>query len=116
MEVSEALLERGKDRFEIYCTPCHDVAGTGNGSIKERGLWPREWPDASLHKPRRQKLPLGEIYDIVRNGVRNMPAYGPQVPVDDRWAIAAYVRVLQNSYNADLAQVPEDVRKAKGWK
>jgi mono/diheme cytochrome c family protein len=58
---------------------------------------------------------VGQIYDIVRNGVRNMPSYGAQVPVNDRWAIAAYVRTLQNSYNADLTQVPADVAKAKGW-
>jgi len=117
MDVSMALLERGKDRFEIFCTPCHDAAGTGNSAIKKRGSWPKDWPPPpSFHDARLRKLPVGQLYDIVRNGVRNMPAYGPQVPVNDRWAIAAYVRALQNSYNADLAQVPEDVRKAKGWK
>jgi len=116
MAVSMALLERGKDRFEIYCTPCHDAAGTGNGRIKETGRWPKNWPPPpSFHDDRLRKMPVGQIYDIVRNGVRNMPAYGPQVPVNDRWAIAAYVRTLQNSYNADLAQVPGDVKTAKGW-
>jgi len=116
MEVSMALLERGKDRFEIYCTPCHDEAGTGNGRIKMTGRWPAEWPPPpSFHDDRLRKMPVGQIYDIVRNGVRNMPAYGAQVPLNDRWAIAAYVRTLQNSYNADLAQVPAEVAQAKGW-
>jgi len=116
MDVSMELLERGKDRFEIYCTPCHDAAGTGNSKIKETGRWPQDWPPPpSFHDDRLRKLPVGQIYDIVRNGVRNMPAYASQVPVHDRWAISAYVRTLQNSYNADLAQVPAGVAKAKGW-
>ncbi len=116
MELSMDLLERGKDRFEIYCTPCHDASGSGNSKIKESGRWPGDWPPPpSFHDNRLRKMPVGQIYDIVHNGVRNMPAYGAQVPVNDRWAIAAYVRTLQNSYNADLAQVPADVAKAKGW-
>jgi cytochrome c5 len=116
MELSLALLERGKDRFEIFCTPCHDAGGTGNSKIKETGRWPSDWPPPpSFHDNRLRKMPVGQIYDIVRNGVRNMPAYGKQVPFNDRWAIAAYVRTLQNSYNADLSEVPEDVAKAKGW-
>lgn len=117
MELSLQLLERGKDRFEIYCTPCHDAGGTGNSEIKKSGRWPADWPPPpSFHDNRLRKMPVGQIYDIVRNGVRNMPAYGKQVPFNDRWAIAAYVRTLQNSYNADLTQVPADVAKAKGWK
>ena len=116
MELSLSLLERGKDRFEIYCTPCHDASGSGNGTIKASGRWPADWPPPpSFHDKRLRKMPVGQIYDIVRNGVRNMPAYASQVPVNDRWAIAAYVRTLQNSYNADISQVPADVAKSEGW-
>jgi len=116
MELTMAMLERGKDRFEIYCTPCHDAAGTGNSKIKETERWPADWPPPpSFHDNRLRKMPVGQIYDIVRNGVRNMPAYSKQVPVNDRWAISAYVRTLQNSYNADLTQVPADVAAVKGW-
>jgi hypothetical protein len=69
----------------------------------------------SLHDPRVQAFPLGQVYDVIRNGVRNMPAYGPQVPVEDRWAIATYVRALQRSRAAGLSAVPADVRAAMGW-
>ncbi|MBJ96074.1 MAG: hypothetical protein CMP23_16540 [Rickettsiales bacterium] len=116
VEVSLSLLERGKDRFEVFCSPCHDAAGTGNSVIKESGRWPADWPPPpSFHDKRLRKMPVGQIYDIVGNGVRNMPGYRAQIPVDDRWAIAAYVRTLQNSYHADIAQVPADEAKSRGW-
>jgi len=109
--LDQALLMRGKQRFEIYCMPCHDAAGTGHGSVVERGML----PPPSFHDPRVQAFPVGQVFDVISNGVRNMPAYGPQVPIDDRWAIATYVRALQRSHAAGLAAVPTDIRSAMGW-
>jgi mono/diheme cytochrome c family protein len=111
VKLDKALLERGQQRYAIYCMPCHDAEGTGKGTVVERGML----PPPSFHDDRLRALAVGQLYDIVRHGIRNMPAYGPQVPPADRWAIAAYVRTLQRSRMATLAQVPPEVAKEKGW-
>ncbi len=109
------LLARGRDRFNIYCAPCHGWDGYGQGPVARRAdeLQEGTWvPPSSLHdKPVRER-PVGQIYNTIRNGIRNMPAYGPQIPVHDRWAIVAYVRALQRSQNAPLEDVPEPQRSS----
>jgi len=112
MDVSLGLLQRGQERYDIFCQPCHDVAGHGKGSVVERGML----PPPSFHDDRLRKMNVGQFYDIVKNGVRNMPGYGAQIPVEDRWAVAAYVRALQRSQNASLDDVPSTTAKAEGWK
>jgi Cytochrome C oxidase, cbb3-type, subunit III len=96
------VLERGRERFNIYCAPCHSRIGDGNGMIVQRGY--RRPP--SYHTPAMRQAPLGHFYDVITNGFGAMPDYSAQVPVNDRWAIAAYIRVLQLSQNATEADVP----------
>ena len=96
------VLERGRERYNIYCAPCHSRIGDGNGMIVQRGF--RRPP--SYHTPALRQAPLGHFYDVITNGFGAMPDYSAQVPVNDRWAIAAYIRVLQLSQNASEADVP----------
>lgn len=93
------MLERGRERFNIYCSPCHSRIGDGNGMIVQRGF--RHPP--SFHTPTLRQAPLGHFYDVMTNGFGAMPDYAAQVPSTDRWAIAAYIRVLQLSQNATAA-------------
>lgn len=112
LEVTRELLERGQDRYEIYCTPCHGVTGAGNGMVVQRGMLqpPPLWDERLLG------MNVGYFYDVITNGVRNMPPYAAQIPVRDRWAISAYVRVLQRSSHASIDQVPAETAQQKGWK
>lgn len=87
-----ALVERGRERFNIYCRPCHDGTGSGKGRAVERGLKPEP---PTFHQDRIRQMPDGQLFATVTRGVRNMPAYGAQIPVHDRWAIVGYVRALQ---------------------
>jgi mono/diheme cytochrome c family protein len=112
MELNQALLERGQERYNIYCTPCHDGAGTGDGIVIQRGFEPKP---PSFHDERVLSLRVGAIYNIVTNGVRNMPPYRHQIGVDDRWAIAAYVRALQLSRSGSLKQIPADKAASRRW-
>jgi mono/diheme cytochrome c family protein len=89
----EPLTARGKDRFGIYCVPCHDGTGSGQGLVIKRGML----APPTFHQDRLRRAPDGQIFATISNGIRNMPAYGPQVPINDRWAIVAYVRALQVS-------------------
>lgn len=91
----EALLHRGHQRYDIYCTPCHDGTGHGAGIVIERGKFNPAPP--SFHQDRLRQMPDGQLYATISNGVRMMPAYAPQIPVQDRWAIVSYVRALQLS-------------------
>jgi mono/diheme cytochrome c family protein len=106
--VTKDLLERGRARFNIYCSPCHDRAGTGKGIVLEYGLVPP--PDFA--EPRALEFQDGYIFDVITNGIRNMPGYAAQVPVEDRWAIVAYFRAIQRSRTATLADVPADQQSA----
>ena len=96
------VLERGHQRFNIYCSPCHSVMGDGNGMVVQRGF--RRPP--SFHTDRLRQAPLGHFFDVMTNGFGAMPDYAAQVPTADRWAIAAYIRVLQLSQNATQGDVP----------
>ena len=105
-----AVLQRGHERFNIYCTPCHDRTGSGEGMIVQRGY--KQPP--SFHDPRLRSVPDGYFFQVMTNGFATMPSYAAQVPPRDRWAIVAYIRALQLSQNATLADVPEGERAALG--
>jgi hypothetical protein len=94
--VTEDVLRRGQERFNIYCSPCHSRTGDGNGMIVQRGF--RRPP--SYYDPKLINAPLGHFYDVISNGFGVMPDYSVQVDPHDRWAIAAYIRALQLSENA----------------
>ncbi len=102
--VNRAVLERGQDRYNIYCSVCHGKTGAGNGVIMREDYG--YTPASSYHIERLRDAPDGYLYDVIANGVRNMPAYGQKIPVMDRWAIVAYVRALQRSQNASPDDVP----------
>jgi mono/diheme cytochrome c family protein len=101
--VTKEVLERGRERYNIYCAPCHSRVGDGNGFIPSRGF-ARKPP--SYHIERLQKAPLGYFYDVMSNGFGIMPDYSSQISPIDRWKIVAYIRALQWSQNATRADVP----------
>ena len=105
--VTKAVLERGRERYDIFCAPCHSRVGDGNGFVPSRGFT-RKPP--SYHIPRLQKAPLGYFFDVITNGFGAMPDYAAQIRAEDRWAIIAYVRALQLSEHATTADVPADRR------
>ena len=100
--VTTQVMERGQQRFKIYCTPCHGEIGDGNGMIVQRGY--KRPP--SYHIDRLRRAPIGYFFDIMTNGFGAMPDYSQQVSPEDRWAIAAYIRALQLSQHATEADVP----------
>lgn len=107
VELNAELLERGRERFNIYCTPCHDYTGSGNGMIVQRGF--RAPP--TFHNSRNREEGLGRIYFVISMGYGQMYSYAHAVKPEDRWAIASYIRALQLSQNAPLSAVPADIRK-----
>ncbi len=100
--VTQQLMERGRERFNVYCSPCHSRLGDGNGMIVQRGF--RRPPNFHDQKIRQQ--PVGHYFDVISNGFGSMGDYSAQVQVRDRWAIAAYIRALQYSTAATRADVP----------
>jgi len=104
--ITTEIVNRGQQRYNIFCAPCHDRAGTGNGMIVQRGF--KQPP--SYHIPRLQESSPGYFYSVIKNGFGVMSGYAPQIPVNDRWAIVAYVKALQLSQNAKIADVPESMR------
>jgi mono/diheme cytochrome c family protein len=113
MPITKQLILRGQDRFEIYCSPCHGQLGDGNGMIAQRGFALRR-PVGDYHTDRLRRMPVGHFYDVITNGYGAMFSYASRVQPRDRWAIAAYIRVLQYSQNAvekDLS--PEDMQKLR---
>lgn len=106
--VTARVLARGHERFDIYCSPCHDQLGTGNGMIVRRGY---KHPP-TFHSDQARQLPVGFFFDVITNGFGAMPDYAAQVPVEDRWAIVAYIRALQLSQHATVDDVPADKRAA----
>jgi mono/diheme cytochrome c family protein len=100
---TKEVMERGRERYNIFCVPCHSRVGDGNGFVVSRGF-SRKPP--SYHIARLQKAPLGYFYDVMTNGYGVMPDYASQIPPHDRWAIVAYIRALQLSQNAMAADVP----------
>lgn len=113
IQLDEALLARGQARFDIFCVPCHDGMGTGKGIVAQRGL--KVMPP-SYHSDKIRAMPLGYFFDVISEGKGTMLSYAAQIPdVQDRWAIAAWVRTLQVSQTARLADVPPNVAAEKGW-
>lgn len=101
------VLKHGQERYNVYCAPCHDHTGLGHGMVVKRGFA----KPTNLLDEYAMKLADGQIYHAINEGVRNMPSYGAQVPVQDRWAIVAYVRALQVAAHARLEDVPADKRQ-----
>ena len=102
----KAVIERGQERFNIYCQPCHGLGGYGDGMIIKRGFA----KPPSYHIDRLRTAPDGHLYDVIANGYGSMYSYGARVPTRDRWAIVAYIRTLQRSQNASASDVPADVK------
>jgi mono/diheme cytochrome c family protein len=98
----DAMLERGRQRYTIYCQPCHDARGDGKGILFQRG----NVPTATFHQEKMLKYSDGQIFDIMSNGQGLMPAYKWPIPPDDRWAIVAYIRGLQRDRQARAASAP----------
>ncbi len=110
MKVTEKTLERGRDDFNTFCSPCHDRAGTGQGMVVRRGY--KQPP--TYHQDRLRKAPDGYFFDVITHGFGQMPSYAAQVQVRDRWAIVAYIRALQLSQHAPLSSLtPEEQREAR---
>ena len=107
LAITAALLKRGQQRFTINCAPCHGQLADGNGITKKLGVMPTV---ANLHDTRIVELPDGEIFYVITNGRNTMGAYGPNVTVEDRWAIVAYLRALQLSQLGTLDDLPEAER------
>ena len=106
--ITRTVLERGQERFNIYCSPCHDRLGYGNGMVARRGF--NRPPPASYHSDRLRQAPVGYFFDVITNGLGAMPDYAAQIEPRDRWAIVAYIRVLQLSQNASIDDVPPEAR------
>lgn len=112
--VDTTLMERGRERYDIYCATCHGITGDGNGitSVKALDLEEGTWiPPTSYHSDRIRDMAHGQIFNTITYGVRNMAPYGPQIPAADRWAIIAYLRALQRAQNSTLDDVPEDKKE-----
>jgi mono/diheme cytochrome c family protein len=105
--IAKADIERGQNRFNIYCTPCHGRLGDGNGLVVLRGF--RQPP--SYYSQRLMNAPVGHFFDAVTNGYGAMPSYASRVQTDDRWRVIAYIRALQLSESARLNDVPADQRQ-----
>ena len=106
MPVTKEVVDRGEERFNVYCSPCHGRTGLGDGMIVQRGF--RQPP--SYHEERLRTAPVGYFFDVMTNGFGAMQDYSSQVTVPDRWAIAAYIRALQLSRMATVNDVPADRR------
>ncbi len=104
-----AMIARGKERYDIYCAPCHSFSGDGKGMISRRAaaLGASGLVAPSFHDDRLRQIPDGQLYATIKNGLRNMPSYAHNIPVQDRWAIVQYVRALQ------LSQLPENTEQSQ---
>jgi len=109
VDVNEALIDRGEERFNINCSVCHGLTGEANGVVQKIGNWGTV---ANLQDDRIRQQPDGQIYNTITHGKNTMGAYGPNLAVEDRWAIVAYVRALQRSQRAQLADLSEEKQKA----
>jgi mono/diheme cytochrome c family protein len=104
-----AFVARGKDRYEVFCAPCHSLSGDGKGMVSRRAaaIGASGLVAPSFHDDRLRRIPDGQLYATIRNGLRNMPAYAHNIPVQDRWAIVQYIRALQ------LSQLPEKTEQSQ---
>ncbi|MEQ9411820.1 MAG: DUF3341 domain-containing protein [Fuerstiella sp.] len=112
VDVDESFIRRGRQRYDIYCATCHGIGGDGDGLVTlralelEQGTWVKP---TSLHAEPVRMQPDGQLYNTISNGIRKMPGYASQIPVEDRWAIVAYLRALQKTRTAGVDDVPSDV-------
>src|SRR5574341_1555486 len=105
--ITHRILERGQERYNIYCSVCHDRTGNGNGIIVKRGFR----PPPSFHIDRLRTAPAGQLFDVITNGFGAMSGYAIEIPVQDRWAIVAYLHAFQLSQNAKITDIPEVERQ-----
>lgn len=105
--ITSEVLQRGRERYDIYCSPCHSRTGYGDGMVARRGFG----PPASLHTDVLRKQPAGHFFRVITQGFGAMPSYSQQIKAEDRWAIIAYIRALQLSQNASLEDVPPEARE-----
>ena len=105
MAVTRAVVERGRDRFDIYCSPCHGRLGDGAGAVVQRGF---QRPP-SYHSERLRGEPVGHFYNVISNGKGRMYSFNDRVPVEDRWAIVSYIRALQLSQAAPVDELPQEM-------
>jgi mono/diheme cytochrome c family protein len=103
-EITQDILQRGRERYAIFCVVCHDPAGTGHGKIVERGYT----QPPSYHEARLRAAPIGHFYDVITHGYGSMPDHAAQIHPRDRWAIVAYIRALQASQHWPLDDLPKD--------
>ncbi|HUU82643.1 MAG TPA: cytochrome c [Phycisphaerae bacterium] len=112
MPVTRPILRHGQERFGVFCAPCHGLDGAGRGIVaviaeeKEEPTWV---PPLSVHSEEVRKRAVGHLFNTITNGVRTMPGHASQIPVEDRWAIVAYLRALQKSRDARIGDVPPEV-------
>jgi mono/diheme cytochrome c family protein len=106
--ITPAVLERGQERYAIFCSPCHGYDGYGDGMIVQRGLS----PPPSLHEERLRQVPPGYLFGVITNGIGTMYSYDYRVAPADRWAIIAYIQALQLSQNATIDDIPAEARQA----
>ncbi len=114
MAVTADLMDRGQERFNIFCAPCHGISGNGNGPVDIRAAALGEGTWATPTDMASQTVidqPAGQIYNTIKNGIRNMPAYGAQISAEDCWAIVAYVRAIQASRNSNYDDLPAEARQ-----
>ena len=109
-------MQRGRERYEIFCATCHGLAGDGDGITSELAFEREEptWvPPLSVHNPTVRQQPVGQIFKTISEGIRTMPGYRSQIPVEDRWAIVLYVRALQRSRHATIDDVSDPDKRAE---
>ena len=109
MPLSAELLERGQERYDIFCAPCHGYNGDGKGVVPARSTW----IVPTFHADRARSMPVGQLYEIITVGVGTMPAYRSQLQHEDRWAVAAYVRALQVSQGMAASSLPGELRPSQ---
>ena len=107
VNVDLAFIERGRERYNIYCATCHDRSGSGMSMVVKRGMV----QPVDLIDPRLRNAPDGELFNVISKGIRNMPAYAKKISAKDRWTIIAYLRALQIARNSNLNDLPSDVRQ-----
>ena len=107
LRLTRELLIRGKDRYRIYCSPCHGLSGEGDGMVVRRGFS----PPPTYHQERLRNSPDSHFFDVITHGYGAMYPYADRIPEKDRWAIIAYIRALQLSHNARLSDVPPGIRE-----
>ncbi len=117
MPLTRSLIERGRERFDIFCATCHGLTGNGLGpttiraqepEVLEQGTWT---PPTPYDHEQVRNRPVGHLFNTITNGIRNMPAYAPQIPVRDRWAIIAYVKALMRAQYSSIDDVPQNMRE-----